>query len=169
MRALPRSSTGNVAENRSNERRLALEQRCDAAALAAGGLPLADPQRAAAASDGDAVIVRRDHGARRGAAVDGPSAPQLDGLAGKHRAGTGKRIEGANAARDEVGWIAPIDDGFGLVDLARIRRADARLWRANESAAICQLERLDDHASAEIGEAVVQGCGGVVGRDRDRL
>jgi hypothetical protein len=60
---------------------MALQELACRNTLAAWALQLKELQGAFAAGDGDAIIACGEHGARLALGSDGPTAPELDGLA----------------------------------------------------------------------------------------
>ncbi len=114
------------------------------------------------------LAIDRDHGAGGGRDVQPLDlrAPQLDRLAVRLEAGARERIEGADAAFDDVGRQRPGDRRLGLGDLVGIAGAGLRLRHRPQPAGGGVGQRLHDHARAERGQAVVQLAGGVVEPDR---
>jgi hypothetical protein len=87
--------------------------------------------------------------------------PDLDGLAAQAGGAAGEGIEGTQAARNDFGAFAPVDQALGLLDLVCIGHSIGRLWRATETSAGRHFQRFHDQAAAQRGQLVVQAGRGV--------
>ena len=79
------------------------------------------------------------------------------------------RIERSHLPLDDDGGVRPCDSCLGTADFRRIGRQGVVLRRRYEPTFGQLSKRVDDHSTAELRETIMQGAGGLVGRDGDGL